>query len=154
MEEIVGAPAKTLRMNKALSVEGVGKSAQSAAVAKRMSVRLGSDDGEVLPGSFTAPVISDSDLPPLLGLRSLKAFRGILDMGNNKLILPGPAGCDIQRCPGTVAYDLVMSDSGHLILPIDAEASHATSPKNDMSLDFQMSCRRGERSVSPQRGQR
>ena len=28
MEEIVGAPAKTLRMNKALSVEGVGKSAQ------------------------------------------------------------------------------------------------------------------------------
>ena len=151
MEEIVGVEAKSLRMNKPLSVEGVGKNAQSAAAAKRMAVRLSNDEGAVVPGSFTAPVISDSDLPPLLGLKSLKSFRCILDIGNNKLIMPGPAGCEIQRCPGTVAYDLKMSDSGHLILPIDAAPSSASDCKG---FDFQMSCRRGERSLSPQRNRR
>ena len=153
MEEVVGIPAKQLRMDKALNVEGVGKNAQSAAVAKRLAVRLGNDEGGVSAGSFTAPVIADSDLPPLLGLRSLKSFRCILDTGNNKLILPGPAGCEVQGCPGTVAYDLVMSDSGHLILPVDAQAdddskSEQIVPKR---LDFQMSCRQGSRNISPKR---
>ena len=153
MEEIVGVPAKQLRMNKALNVEGVGKNPQSAAVAKRLTVRLGNDEGGVASGSFTAPVISDSDLPPLLGLRSLKSFRCILDIGNNKLILPGPAGCEVQRCPGTVAYDLTMSDSGHLILPVDAQtdAHSKTVSQSSERLDFQMSCRQGSRSISPKR---
>ena len=82
MEEVVGVPAKQLRMNKALSVEGLGKNAQSAAVAKRMTVRRGSDDGDTVEGSFTAPVIADSDLPPLLGLRSLKSFKRAINKGS------------------------------------------------------------------------
>ena len=82
MEEVLGVPAKQLRMNKAISVEGVDKNAQSAAVAKRMTVRRGSDDGDTVEGSFTAPVIADSDLPPLLGLRSLKSFKRAINKGS------------------------------------------------------------------------
>ncbi|CAE7437517.1 unnamed protein product [Symbiodinium necroappetens] len=153
MQEIVGVKAKSLRMNRSLSVEGVGKDSQQADVAQRMALRLCSDDNKQVAGSFTAPVIAGSDLPPLLGLKSLKSFRCILDMGNNKLYLPGPAGCEIQRCPGTVAYDLKMSDSGHLILPIDArfDVSQNASSSDRSGLDFQMSCRRGDRSASPER---
>ncbi|CAE7212919.1 unnamed protein product [Symbiodinium sp. CCMP2456] len=153
MQEIVGVKAKSLKMNRSLSVEGVGKDSQQADVAQRMTLRLRSDDNKQVVGSFTAPVIAGSDLPPLLGLKSLKSFRGILDMGNNKLYLPGPAGCEIQRCPGTVAYDLKMSDSGHLILPIDSHfnATPTASSSDQSGLDFQMSCRRGDRSASPER---
>ena len=74
MQEIVGVKARSLRMNRSLSVEGVGKDSQQADVAQRMTVRLRSDDNNQVVGSFTAPVIAGSDLPPLLGLRVLNHF--------------------------------------------------------------------------------
>ena len=149
MQQIVGTSSKKLRMDKSLSVEGVGKSAQVASTAQRLALRLQTDEGESVSGTYTAPTIEDSELPPLLGLRSLKGFKAILDMGSNKLIIPGPAGCEIQRSPGTVAYDLEVSDSGHLILPIDQVSNSGGSRVHQSRLDFAMSCRKGDRSNSP-----
>ena len=149
MQETVGIGSKTLRMDKSLSVEGVGKSSQSASTAQRLALKLCTDEGHSVNGTYTAPVIEGSELPPLLGLRSLKAFKAILDMGQNKLIIPGPAGCQIQRSPGTVAYDLVMSESGHLILPIDSGTGEAAAGASGDRLDFTMTCRKGDRSKSP-----
>ena len=149
MVQMLGVPSRTLRMDKALQVEGVGKSAQSASTARKMALRLCTDEGTAVNGSYTAPVIADSDLPPLLGLKSLRNFGAILDMSKNQLILPGPASCTITRSPGTQVFDLKLSSSGHLILPIDANMQ--VSDAQESGLEFQMSCRKPSRSVSPAR---
>ena len=149
MVQMLGVPSRTLRMDKALQVEGVGKSAQSASTARKMALRLCTDEGTAVNGSYTAPVIADSDLPPLLGLKSLRNFGAILDMSKNQLILPGPASCTITRSPGSQVFDLKLSSSGHLILPIDANMQ--VSDAQESGLEFQMSCRKPSRSVSPAR---
>ena len=79
MEQMLGIPAKHVRMKKALQVEGVGKDAQSAATARKMALRLSTDEGASVSGSYAAPVIADSDLPPLFRLlRMLEQERPVL----------------------------------------------------------------------------
>ena len=63
---------------------------RSAATARCIALSLQTDKGFQVEGTFTAPVIAESDLPPLLGLKSLKAFGVLLDMNNKKLYPPGP----------------------------------------------------------------
>ena len=79
-------------MNKAVHAERVGKDSQCAATARRIALNLQTDEGGQVAGTFTAPMIADSDLPPLLGLTSLKSFGALLDMISNKLYLPGRQG--------------------------------------------------------------
>ena len=74
-------------------------------------------DGQALVGSFTAPVIGQSNLPALLGLKSMEAKRAVLDMAGRMLYLPGPGGFHVQLSPGSIALPLVKSESGHLLLP-------------------------------------
>ena len=59
-------------------------------------------------------------MPPLLGLRSLKANRVILDLVKNEMIICGPGDCKIEPPPGSETYPLEHTPSGHLVLPISA----------------------------------
>ena len=68
-------------------------------------------------GIYTAPVIPNSDLPPLLGMKTLEKQQAIMDCGNRKLIFPGPGGVHMHLSPGSIVFDLEKSPSGHLILP-------------------------------------
>eukprot|EP00971_Amphidinium_carterae_P055412 1092308-Amphidinium_carterae.1 len=74
-------------------------------------------EGKTHSASFTAPLLEQSNVPALLGLRSLRAKRAVLDRGNNVLYFPGMVEIDIRVSPGTLAFELTESPSGHLLLP-------------------------------------
>ena len=142
MSEQTGIPNVPLRMSKRLQVEGVGKSAQTAETASRVALRLSDMDGQQVSGTFTAPVIPDSSLPPLLGLRSLRNMGAVIDTRQQVMILPGPAGLKIECSPGTRSFKLEMSPSGHLILPVDQVENTVTPARpSEKELEFNMTVR-------------
>lgn len=72
-----------------LPVEGVGKKPQVAdqsltTVTKRW-----------MHLTVHAPLIADSSLPPLLGDRTLRRPRSLLDLGGGPLIAPGPGDVEL-----------------------------------------------------------
>ena len=73
--------------------------------------------GPLVAGTFTAPEIESAKVPVLLGLKALTRMKGIMDMGENRLIVPGPGGIEWRMSPGTVVYPLEPTHSGHLLLP-------------------------------------
>ena len=114
-----------------MSVEGVGKSAQTAKQAGQVAVGI---DGQV--GTHTAPVIPDSDLPPLLGLRTLEGRQAVPDIGNKRPVFPEPGSVHMQLSPGSLAPPLERSPSGHLILPITDFPGKSCEPSPDERLAF------------------
>eukprot|EP00971_Amphidinium_carterae_P096998 1920242-Amphidinium_carterae.1 len=62
-------------------------------------------------------MIPESDVPALLGLRSLKVKRAVLDMGANVLWLPGEGDMMIDAPPNSLRLPLSETPSGHLMLP-------------------------------------
>ena len=165
----VHAAERRRKLTQPLEVSGVGRDSQQAleSVTLPCSFQKFSDRKEkdtLVEGSFTCPVIPESSLPLLLGLKSLRSKQAVLDMDQQrpKLIIPGPGGIHYNHSPGTQVYELETSESGHLILPVHAtglspaanDEEPALSPTHDQStmenagrLDFQMKCR----SVKPKK---
>ena len=67
---------------------------------------------------FTAPIIPESAVPGLLGLKSMMNHRVVLDLVNKRMIMCGPGQCEIKPPPGSEVYQLEQAPSGHLLLPI------------------------------------
>ena len=67
------------------------------------------------------PVVdgTGSDLPGLVGFRSLNALRAIIDCGRKILYLPGTGEVDIQVPDGTCEIQLQQAPSGHLVMRVD-----------------------------------
>ena len=63
----------------------------------------------------------------LLGLKSLRSKRAIIDTFGKLLILPGEGDVEFKVSPGTLVLQLEDSESGHLILPM-------RPPMNPMDL--------------------
>ena len=79
----------------------------------------------------------DSSMPALLGLTSLNRNRSVIDVVTNTMYFMGPGDYTINQPPGSTKYNLVMSQSGHLLLPVSEfapGASSATSSKPSRSL--------------------
>ena len=68
--------------------------------------------------AYTAPTIDNSECPALLGLASLVASRAILDCGRRTLYLCAEGDVQVITPPGSEAFDLETSATGHLILPV------------------------------------
>ncbi|CAJ1434401.1 unnamed protein product [Effrenium voratum] len=145
-------PHRERPLTRKLTIEGVGRGAQEATIAAQVPIWMTDEQGGELHGSFNAPVVPDSELPPLLGLRSLMAKSAVLDMGTERLIIPGDGGLRVQASPGTIVLPLQVSESGHLILEVDTwmqfPDEESRVPPDD--LVFTMGCRqtRDERSLS------
>ena len=137
-------------MDKPLPVEGVGKSAQVADQAACIPMAVLDVFGKKSDATYTAPIIQDSMLPPLLGNRTLRKMQVIMDCGSGKLILPGPGGVEVKMSPGSKVFDLELTSSGHWVLPLYARNHSDKSSADDNELAFNMSCRR-DRSKSPPR---
>jgi hypothetical protein len=101
-------------MKKSITVDGVGKGAEQCVVEATVPIALSNGTR----GTFQAPVISNSDIPALLGLRTLEGQRTLIDSYHHKLMMIGAGGYEIKLSPGSVVLPLEKSPSGHLLLPI------------------------------------
>ena len=132
IEQQLRTHARKKLLDEPLHVSGVGKSAQCATTAISVDFDLGTlvdghDNVPELGCTYTAPVIPNSHLPMLLGLKSLRSKRAIIDTYGKLLILPGEGGVEFKVSPGTLVLQLEDSESGHLILPM-------RPPMNPMDL--------------------
>ncbi|CAE7553939.1 RE2 [Symbiodinium sp. CCMP2456] len=118
-------------LERPLSVQGVGNGSQQADLSHGVEFSIRAPGMSNIDGTFNSPVVPDSDLPPLLGLKSLRNCNAVLDMQHQKLYIPGPGGLEIVQSPGTLMLDLELSPSGHLILPVHPRAKSAESRKLD-----------------------
>ena len=97
----IGVNAIHRRLELPLNVSGVGKDPQRANDAMIVEFQLMGQNDEVIQASYCAPVIDNSNLPPLLGLKSLTDKRAVLDMHSRVLIFPGQGGIEIRCSPGS-----------------------------------------------------
>eukprot|EP00959_Pyramimonas_sp_CCMP1952_P186807 3906390-Pyramimonas_sp.AAC.1 len=69
-------------MREALNVEGVGIGRQQCAPFGRFPIvpPAQEHDSAGIPAVYTAPTVPYSDIPALLGLRSLRQLRALLDI--------------------------------------------------------------------------
>ena len=96
-------------------------------------------------------MVPSSSLPPLLGLKSLRKMKAVVDTATPALIIPGPGGLEFKLSPGTYVHELKMSESGHLILPVGTSQPGSSNDNSKVGrLDFTMQCRK-TRSRTPER---
>ena len=144
-------------LDRPLQVSGVGTNAQESNRAGCVEFRLKNEAGEHVASSYTAPYITQSVLPALLGLKSLRGKRCALDMHAPALLVPGPGGLEYRLSPGSHVFRLEVSPSGHLIQPVEPVEGAGTEDESrarstlrpDERLDFNARCRQ-TRSVTPQ----
>ena len=138
----VGCKMNKKPMNQHLPVEGVGRNSQTAFESTKVEMCLVDIEGNSSEATYTAPMIMDSSLPPLLGNKTLRKTKAIIDCGDGKMILPGPGGVEVKLSPGSRVYDLELTDSGHYVLPIWPRSDEKVKKGNDEGrLDFAMDCR-------------
>ena len=101
------------KLKKMLSVEGVGQKANEASDEMILPICL--EDAST--GTFQSAVIPESELPALLGLKSLSKFKSLIDTHNKQLIFVGPGGYSLKLSPGSKVFKLHSAPTGHLMLP-------------------------------------
>ena len=116
-----GHQASQWRMKQPLAIQGVGNGVQQCIWETRLPIAVPSGTGESELHFFETPTVegTGADLPALLGLRSMRAKCGVLEMaaGRERLTFPGAGGYPIDWAPGAQHFQLECAPSGHLILP-------------------------------------
>ena len=111
------------RLRTPLYVAGVGSGSQQANWELNIPIATTNRDGTTTQHSMLAPAVEGegSELPALLGLRSMQASSGVVETGvkQKRLTYPGPGGYEITWAPGAVHFDLESAPSGHLLIPVD-----------------------------------
>ncbi|CAK0843904.1 unnamed protein product, partial [Prorocentrum cordatum] len=99
-------------MRAVLNVEGVGNGRQQCAQFGGFPIALPvrGHESAGTPAVYAAPIVPESDMPALLGLRSLRQLRAPLDIANNRIHFLGPGDAAIQLPPGTRARNLEGSE--------------------------------------------
>lgn len=110
-------------LDKPGSVEGVGEG--SSRIGHRAGVPICLASGQ--EAKFETSVVTDSDLPALLGLESLERQGALIDCRNRKLIQVGAGGYKLQLSPNSTSHDLQRAPSGHLLLPCSAWKGRSTA---------------------------
>lgn len=117
-----GITTETKARTQPLRVGGVGKGSQSCHEEVTIPLAMARHDGSVKGGTFSAPVISGSSAPALLGLRSLTEHRAILDLVSNQIHLLGPGEARLELPEGSETFNLERAPTGHLMLPFQQYA--------------------------------
>jgi hypothetical protein len=126
---------QTMPMEKLMTLQGVGSGNSICNHKVVVPIKLASGQ----EGTFSAPVITGSDIPALLGLRSLREKRCLIDVCQRKLIQVGEGGYQLTLSPGSVCHELEIAPSGHLILPVaewNSSANSEASPPFTNSQPF------------------
>ena len=105
-------------MQPPLEIQGVGNGTQRCETKAILPITLPRSNGSFSLDHYGAPVIPESAVPGLLGLKSMKNRRTIIDTVNNRMYFCGEGPVEIRPPPGTDVYTLEQAPSGHLMLPI------------------------------------
>jgi len=139
---LVGHPSSQQRLAQPLHIHGVGQGSQQCKWSANMPVAVrtrtpptatsasgsrGSQDAHdvevVRLMRVEAPICSGtgSDLPGLLGLRTIEERKGVIETakGQQFLTFPGPGGYRIVWEPGAIHLPLTKAPSGHLCVELD-----------------------------------
>ena len=132
-----GRPAQQQRMDRPLSIMGVGNGTQECKWEGKFPICLEGTDGTAdQVHRFDAPLVEGTgeDLPAILGLRSVKAKQGVIETENGKemLSLPGPGGYEIKWSPGTQHIRLRNAPSGHMVIPL-SDFKKVSAPKGGLA---------------------
>ena len=106
------------KLAKPLAVQGVGHGSQQCTWQTIIPAAVAHEDGKYSLTRYTSPCVPGSDLPALLGLKSLMDHGAIIDCRNRTMYLCGPGDAVITPPPGTQKPKLEQAPSGHLVLPI------------------------------------
>ena len=137
-----GRVPEQAKRDRALHISGVGHGSQTCTHNCKLPVAFKRTDGTVGRGNFNVPVVPKSELPGLLGLKSLRDRRAILDMQTLQIHFAGPGDYDLSLTlpPGTESYQCELAPSGHMVLPcsefaaVDAEESGSLDTGAEVSL--------------------
>ena len=126
------AKPKSRKRKNALRVGGIGSGCQQADYDAKFNIGVSQrfDEYTSRPkfAEFAAAVLKGSDVPGIIGQRSLKANRVLLDCFNLRMYTVGPGDTEIVLPPGSEMYDLEESREGHLMLPCDVFPNPGTPP--------------------------
>ena len=117
---------KQIKRHKELKVSGVGKHHEVCTHEVHVPITMVTQDGRAVNGSYEAPIVDESKLPALLGLKSMIDGRCILDFrdpDNLTLTFCGPGKTTIEYAPGSDTFVLDQAPTGHLMLPCTRHAS-------------------------------
>jgi len=116
-----GLKPRVVPMPNPISVAGVGSGSQRCTQKLICPIAVNVDEQGASLHELQAPIVGDDgkDLPGLLGLKALKATRGILDCNGKKLHLLGPGEFNPVLPPGSITIPLQEAPSGHLVMIID-----------------------------------
>ena len=96
---------------------GVGNGNQTCTRDCTLPIAMSRGNDTTVTGSFTTPVVAESEFPGLLGFKTMRNNRAVLDMVNLQLHVCGPADINLTLPLGTKSLQLEISPSGHLVLP-------------------------------------
>ena len=117
-----GYRPKQWKMDTPLRVQGIGNGTQECVWEIRLPIAAEDGSGETHVHSFDTPIVEGTgeDVPGLLGLKSIREKKGILETepGKEMLTFPGPGGYEITFAPGYQQFKLEQAPSGHLVIPI------------------------------------
>ena len=105
-------PPRIRKLDHPVTVGGVGRGAEEA--VEEVVVEIGVDGKTE---EYTAPMLRNSCTPALLGIRSLRDRRALIDCFSQKMYTVGPGGYKIALSPGSKTHDLELSTGRHLMLP-------------------------------------
>ena len=115
-----------------LSVMGVGNGSQTCTHECTLPIAMSRANDTTFTGSFTTPVVADSELPELLGFKTMRNDRAVLDMVALQLHVRGPSDISLTLPPGTKPFQLEISPSGHVVLPFTNFENIQHNPPNPL----------------------
>jgi hypothetical protein len=115
-----------------LSVMGVGNGNQTCTHDCTLPIAMSRENDTTVIGNFTTPVVANSELPGLLGLKTMRNNRAVLDMVNLQLHFCGPSDINLTLPSGTKSFQLEISPSGHLVLPCTNFENMHNNPPNPL----------------------
>ena len=84
-------------------------------------------EGTVQVGTYNAPLIQGSATPALLGLKSLREHRALLDISSGMLHLCAPGEVQLTLPPGSESFPLSSAPTGHFLLPFQDYARYTSA---------------------------
>ena len=130
-----GATVTTEKLDKPFVIGGVGNGTQSCHFRLNIDLAVPTTNGSATTFNWKPPIVegTGSGLPGLLGLNSLEENRAIIDVGNKKMIYPGPGEVTYNLPPGSIEMPLQKnSHGGRLCLTVNeyAKAKLAQAANN------------------------